>query len=66
LIALRAAEQKVVGSQTSVDKSRGGKISFMVKTLPESIIVFSGPGNIFLFIDISCSSTSLNTLIEYF
>jgi hypothetical protein len=35
LIAHRAAGQKVVCSQTTVDKSRGGKISFIVKSLNE-------------------------------
>jgi hypothetical protein len=40
-IAHRAAGRKVVGSQTPVDKSRGGKISFIVKALHESIIIFT-------------------------
>jgi hypothetical protein len=33
LIAHRAAGQKVVGSQTTMDKSRGGKISFYSKNI---------------------------------
>jgi hypothetical protein len=37
----RAVGQKVVGLQTTVEKSRCGKISFIVKALHESIIVFA-------------------------
>ena len=36
----RAEDQKVVGSQTTVDKTAGGKISVIVEA--ESIIVFVG------------------------
>lgn len=39
----RAAGQEVVGMQTTVDMSRGAKISFIVKALHEYIIVFAGP-----------------------
>jgi hypothetical protein len=43
LIAHRAVGYQVVGSQTTLDKSRGGKISFIVKALNESIVVFVCP-----------------------
>jgi hypothetical protein len=37
----RAVRQKVEGSQTTVYKSRSGNISFIVKVLHESILVFA-------------------------
>ena len=43
LMVYRAVGKKIVASQTTVDKGRGGKISFIVKALHESIIVFAGP-----------------------
>jgi hypothetical protein len=44
----RAAGQKDVGSQITVDKSKGEISPFIVKALHESIIVFTGQRNIIL------------------
>jgi hypothetical protein len=54
----RATGQNIVYSQTTGNKNRGGKISFIVKALHDSIIIFAGLRKEMPFIKMSCSSMS--------